>query len=154
MTSQRTRPTPAPLTPPDLLSRLRALLSTVQARDLRSWHSRALTLAQVRALRYIADAGRASLGAISLHLNTLPSSASGIVERLARMGLVRRSQSRPDRRVVEVELTSAGVYALEGSQRDAAPAIERELARIPTDDRLAAARVIDRIRQAVRPTSV
>ncbi len=52
-----------------------------------------------------------AMGPLAKHLNVAPSSASEMVERLERLGLVRRARGEGDARRVEVRLTPAGLAA-------------------------------------------
>jgi len=55
-----------------------------------------------------------TVGALATHLRLRPHSAVGLVDRLARHGLVRRERSADDRREVRVRLTARGERRLAG----------------------------------------
>jgi DNA-binding MarR family transcriptional regulator len=67
-----------------------------------------VTVAQHRLLVLLAAHGPQSVGEIAEHLGVNPSNASRHGDRLQRMGLVARSRSADDGRVVRIELTGAG----------------------------------------------
>ena len=75
---------------------------------LPSWLAQDLTLAQVRTLFLIAHEAPLPMGRIAEILGVSVASASGIVDRLERHGLVRREHRTDDRRVVECVLADVG----------------------------------------------
>jgi DNA-binding MarR family transcriptional regulator len=75
---------------------------------LPGWMEQDLTLAQVRTLFLIAHDAPLSMGRIAEILRVSVASASGIVERLERHGLVVREHRTDDRRVVECVPSDAG----------------------------------------------
>ncbi|MBW6439100.1 MarR family transcriptional regulator [Actinoplanes hulinensis] len=67
-----------------------------------------ITLPQFRALAVLAVRGSRRGSDIAEELQVNPSTATRMLDRLARKGLIRRSRSTTDRRVVKVRLTPAG----------------------------------------------
>jgi len=67
-----------------------------------------VTVAQHRLLVLLAAHGPQSVGEIAEHLGVNPSNASRHGDRLQRLGLVHRSRSPEDGRVVQIALTKAG----------------------------------------------
>lgn len=67
-----------------------------------------ITLTQFRVLVVLAMRGPLTLVALSEALDVSPSTGSRLCERLARKKLVRRQQSRKDRREVRLSLTDLG----------------------------------------------
>jgi DNA-binding MarR family transcriptional regulator len=67
-----------------------------------------VTLPQFRALMVLATRGPQRPADISAELNVVPSTGSRMVERLVRKGLLRRTRTPADRRVVRLRLTPAG----------------------------------------------
>lgn len=77
-----------------------------------------ITPQQHQALLAIRAAGGEMLvGALAEHLLLKPHSVSEHVDRLAKLGLVRRGEGREDRRQVPVELTSEGKALLASLSR-------------------------------------
>jgi DNA-binding MarR family transcriptional regulator len=76
--------------------------------DLPGWLAQDLTLAQVRTLFLIGHEAPLSMGRIAEILGVSVASASGIVERLERHGLVVRQHRTDDRRIVDCVLTDVG----------------------------------------------
>jgi len=73
-----------------------------------NWLAQDLTLAQVRTLFLIAHEAPLPMGRIAEILGVSVASASGIVDRLERHGLVMRRHRTDDRRIVDCVLTEAG----------------------------------------------
>jgi DNA-binding MarR family transcriptional regulator len=69
------------------------------------------TIAQMRALRAVADRGSCTMGELARALGVSLSSATGLVDRLVERRLVERATNPRDRRVVRVELAAAGKRA-------------------------------------------
>jgi len=72
------------------------------------WLAQDLTLAQVRTLFLIARRAPVPMGRIAEILGVSLASASGIVDRLERHGLVEREHRTDDRRIVDCVLTDVG----------------------------------------------
>ena len=64
------------------------------------------TIAQYRALTLLEHFGKMTVNDIKKHLNIAQSSASGLVERLEQLGLVKRNPGEKDKRVTELTLTA------------------------------------------------
>jgi DNA-binding MarR family transcriptional regulator len=75
---------------------------------LPAWLAQELTLAQVRTLFLIAHAAPLPMGRIAEILGVSVASASGIIDRLERHGLVAREHRTDDRRVVECVPSDVG----------------------------------------------
>jgi len=67
-----------------------------------------LSSAQRLVLQHLSESGSLSLGELAARTLTDPSSASAVVARLVRGGLVARKRSDEDERRVELRLTTAG----------------------------------------------
>lgn len=63
---------------------------------------------QLSTLRHLYDTGPQTMGAVSTYLYIGESSTTELVSKLEAAGLVERTRSRSDNRVVEVALTEAG----------------------------------------------
>ena len=64
------------------------------------------TIAQYRALTLLEHFGKMTVNDIKKHLNIAQSSASGLVERLEQLDLVKRNPGEKDKRVTELTLTA------------------------------------------------
>lgn len=75
---------------------------------LPEWLGQDLTLAQIRTLFVIAHEAPLPMGRLAEILGVSVASASGVVERLERHGLVVRQHRTDDRRIVDCILADAG----------------------------------------------
>ncbi len=79
---------------------------------LEVWEELGLTMSQLRVL-YMLQAGPGTpAGAVAAQLKVRPSTATGIVDRLVRDGLVRRARDDMDRRRVRIWLTDRGLRVI------------------------------------------
>ena len=100
----------------DLL--LHRFLSGFFAIPARQPASGAITFAQMRVLWTLANNGRhATPGEVAERLGITSSTATGLVERLADGGYIRRSHSEHDRRQVLLQLLPKGRRRMEGFRR-------------------------------------
>ena len=100
----------------DLL--LHRFLSGFFAVPARQPASGAITFAQMRVLWTLANNGRhATPGEIADRLGITSSTTTGLVERLADGGYIRRSHSETDRRQVLLQLLPKGRRMMEGFRR-------------------------------------
>jgi DNA-binding MarR family transcriptional regulator len=68
-----------------------------------------VTVPQAIALRLLAEAGgRETLGELGRNCDMLPSTLTGVVDRLEQQELVRRERDATDRRLVWIQLTDRG----------------------------------------------
>lgn len=79
---------------------------------LEVWEELGLTMSQLRVL-YMLQAGPGTpAGAVAAQLKVRPSTATGIIDRLVRDGLVRRKRDDIDRRRVRIWLTERGLKVI------------------------------------------
>jgi len=103
----------------------------VAARSLAALEDDDITLSQFRALLLV-DEGRASApGDLAELLEVHPSNATRLVDRMVAKGLVERSASTDDRRVVSLEATVAGRRIVADVLDRRRRAIEEVLADLP-----------------------
>ena len=76
------------------------------------WADRDLTMPQARTLFHLSEGPR-RMREVAAFLRTGMPSATSMIDRLVKKGLVRRVEDTTDRRVVACELTGEGVEALE-----------------------------------------
>ena len=84
---------------------------------LRAWEERDLTLPQLRILFNLRGTPGTTTNVLARRLGLTTPSVSGLVDKLARAGLVERGQRAGDRRVIPLTLTTEGA-ALVGELRD------------------------------------
>ncbi len=75
---------------------------------LSSWEDAGLTMSQLRVLWFLNHAPGMTAGKLAENLGVRPSTVTGIVDRLVRQHLVKRSSDPLDRRVVRNCLTADG----------------------------------------------
>jgi DNA-binding MarR family transcriptional regulator len=108
----RRRPTPrVPVTSDSahIVQGLRRIVKAIQtySQDVRSAYG--LTGPQLWALKTLLREGKMTVGRLAAALAVHQSSVSILLDRLEKRGFVRRIRRRPDRRVVQVELTGPGL---------------------------------------------
>jgi DNA-binding MarR family transcriptional regulator len=76
-----------------------------------SWAEIGLTTGQLRVLFLVRETPGVTAGELATRLQVTPPTISGIVDRLVRIGLIRREDDDSDRRLVRNHLTDAGEAA-------------------------------------------
>ena len=100
----------------------------------REMQSEGLSGRHVSALRYLAEAGPLTVGALGHYLLISDSSASELVDRLEAAGTVRRERSEADSRVVLVSLTPQGRKAAHDAPLGGIPLLRERLKALPAED--------------------
>ena len=77
----------------------------------RAWAELGLTTAQLRVLFLVREAPGVTAGELAQRLAVTPPTISGIVDRLVKLGLIRREDDDSDRRLVRNLLTDPGEAA-------------------------------------------
>jgi len=67
-----------------------------------------LTIGQLETLRYVAEKKQVFMKELANSFNITPPSATAMIDHLAKLGLITRSQDKKDRRNVYLTLTSKG----------------------------------------------
>lgn len=86
----------------------RDAMSVMEPLRMAVWEERQLTVTQLRLTYLIRERDSPSLGELADVLRISGATMSGLIDRLAKRGLVERMQDPTDRRVVRVRLTSEG----------------------------------------------
>jgi len=102
-----------------------------------------LTYNQYKTLLTVSDLGPCSLADLTGRLGVASSSASEMVERLARAGLVRRDPAGTDRRAVAIRLTPGGERLLGRIREGIVENYRKILERLSPRDRARLARAIE-----------
>ncbi|HET7029579.1 MAG TPA: MarR family transcriptional regulator [Candidatus Limnocylindrales bacterium] len=111
MDSSRHGPSAAPAETAEQLFSAVSGLSRRLRREMRQ-NAGDLTVPQFRALRYVERHPGTGLSPLAIHLGMSRSSASALVDRLERAGLVRRSVDPDERRRIRIELEPSGTAAV------------------------------------------
>lgn len=99
------------------------------SREIRRDHG--LTAPQLWALATLQQDGPTTTGDLAQALHVHQSSASVLLQRMERRGLVRRTRARPDRRRVRVELTERGAALVREAPPPAQGRLMHGLAGLP-----------------------
>jgi len=99
-----------------VMDRMRDLYQEFARQHEDAWIHSDLSMAQVKAFFVIAKDGEPSVGLVAKELNIGLSSASQVVERLVKAGLVERRPHPHDRRVMQCVLSRKGQKLREQSE--------------------------------------
>ncbi len=122
--------------------RAAALVEPLQ-REIAARHG--IALGDLHALRVLELTGAVAVSHLGAELGLRRSSATNLVDRLERAGLVERSTDRQDRRVTLVSLSKAGLEALESFDMVRQSDLVRRLLSLDERERAAFADLLDRI---------
>jgi MarR family transcriptional regulator, organic hydroperoxide resistance regulator len=92
----------------EIVDDLRRIFQAVHSYTRRAKKESGLTGPQLWAIKMIADAGSIRVSDLSKKMYLHPATVIGILDRLIRLGLIKKTRSRTDRRVVYVSLTKTG----------------------------------------------
>jgi len=106
------------------------------------WRKLDVPLAQLKSLFIINFKGNINVRNLALDLGVTPGNVTSIVDRLVAQGLVRRSESPEDRRVVLLELTDEGRRTITSIHETGIGHLRRALERMDSADIAALARGI------------
>jgi len=91
-----------------VLRSLRRIIQAVDVHSRRIVRDYGVTGPQLACLRQVAQSGPVSAGKLARAVSLRPATLSGILDRLAAQGWIRRDRAAGDRRLVVVSLTSLG----------------------------------------------
>jgi DNA-binding MarR family transcriptional regulator len=91
-----------------IIDNLRRVFQAINEYSRTAERSTGLTGPQLWALKLLAASAPLRVSGLARRMYLRPPTVVGILDRLEAKGLVRRSPSREDRRVVEIELTEQG----------------------------------------------
>jgi DNA-binding MarR family transcriptional regulator len=122
----------------DLLADVLDELNQISYRDvqgsLKRWHEGALSLVHLNLLMLLRAKGTLTMTHLAELLDVSVASATGIVDRLEKKGVIERRRSEEDRRVVEVRVTERGDAIFSAMQAERQDRLNRLLAEISDDD--------------------
>lgn len=102
----------------DLLRHVRLSYWKILNRLDKTLERSSLTARQFLLLNALGESGSMNARKLGEVLSVTPADVTGLTARLERKGLVRRTRSEADRRLVILELTDSGAAALEAARRD------------------------------------
>lgn len=88
-------------------------LATLDPIRLRVWADLGLTITQLRTLSVIRRNPGITVGELAAYFQVTPSSITGLVDRLATQGYIRREEDASDRRLVRHTITDYAVACLD-----------------------------------------
>lgn len=92
----------------EAIDRLDAIFTRIGRMSRRRLPDESLTFGQFAVLRMLFQQGPMAMGSIAENLGISLAGATGIIDRLVNQGVVERTRSREDRRVVWVDLSADG----------------------------------------------
>jgi DNA-binding MarR family transcriptional regulator len=110
-------------------------IGIIDSLRIKGWSEDGLTIPQMRLLWALRDEDGLPVGTLAEHLAVNPSTITGHVDRLVRMGLVRREEDPQDRRIVRNYLTEQGATTV-GTLRRIAGAYVINILKHLADDEL------------------
>lgn len=114
-----------------------------------------VTLPQFDVLAELDRAGKAqTMSELSRQLMVSNGNVTGVVDRLERSGLVRRTASQTDRRVLYIELTEVGRQAFAGMARMHEEWVDAMLAELVDGELLELTELLNRAKQSVKSPSL
>lgn len=99
----------------EIVDNLRRVFQVVHGQSKRAERETGLTSPQLWTIKVIAEAGSIRVSDLARRIYLHPATTVGILDRLEKKGLVSRTRSQEDRRVVHVGLTAAGLAIVEKS---------------------------------------
>jgi len=117
----------------ETLQKFRIIIGAVRQHSQALEAACGISGAQVWVLASIADAPDITVSQLSQALSVHVSTASNLLDKLARAGLVERIRSEEDRRVVRLRLTEAGSDILARAPRPLTGLIVDALEKMPSD---------------------
>jgi DNA-binding MarR family transcriptional regulator len=105
--------------------------------------------AQLHALLWVGHDGPLTMGALARRVAVTEKTATGIVDRLERDGLLERARDGADRRVIHVRLTARGGAASRRIEKVVHGSLVRVLTALDAVDRKALLRILDALVESV-----
>jgi len=141
--------------PAELEHNAELVMETVSAvtrairREMRKHLPLEMSMQQFRTLGVVQRHPSASLSVVAGHLGVTTAPASKLVDALVKRGLVTRTDSPQDRRMVVLEVTDVGRRALRVARRAALGRLAELLGSLDESDRSAVVRAMEVLREAL-----
>jgi DNA-binding MarR family transcriptional regulator len=100
------------------------------------------------------DSGLATVGQVQAFIHKSPSTTSALIAELEEKGLVSRTRSQEDNRVVIVELTPAGREMAENTPLGGLPLLRRQLGSLPVERLVEMESVLNEIMKLMEVTGI
>lgn len=118
----------------EIMDNIRRVFQVVNEQSKRVERETGLTGPQVWGIKVIAEQGTIRVSDLAKKMYLHPTTVVGIIDRLEKRGLVSRSRSQDDRRVVDVALTDEGRTLVKTSPEAASNKITRGLESLSTSE--------------------
>jgi DNA-binding MarR family transcriptional regulator len=118
----------------EIMDNIRRVFQVVNEQSKRVERETGLTGPQVWGIKVIAEHGNIRVSDLAKKMYLHPTTVVGILDRLEKRGLVSRSRSKEDRRVVDVSLTCEGRNLVADSPEAASNKLTRGLEALSVDD--------------------
>lgn len=115
----------------EVMSQLKKL---IQNQTHESHEEKASTIMQYSALKFLKNSKNSTVGDIAAKLKLSKSSATQLIERLAKAELVHRVHDANDLRVIHLILTPAGEHTIAEMKKKFISKISKVLSKIPDED--------------------
>jgi DNA-binding MarR family transcriptional regulator len=112
----------------------RELAKTMRRHAFKHWMTLSMSTSQMKSLMCIIESEKLSSKKLADMLDVTPANVTGVIDKLIEQGLVSRSESPEDRRVVFLEATLAGKKLIENLEQHATENSARMLAGMSEDD--------------------
>lgn len=113
-----------------------------------------VTLPQLWILEHLRDQASCTMCELAARLHLQGSTATGLVDRLARYGLVQRRRSQVDRRVVHVGLTLKGRRGMEALRHHKQTTLMRWFSRLTQVERMSFLATVEKLVEGLSNESV
>jgi DNA-binding MarR family transcriptional regulator len=117
----------------EILDTVPLMMRVVRA-EMRRHSGKSISVPQFRTLAYVHRRPGVSLAGVAEHLGVTPPTASTIIDRLVRAGLLARAADRRERRRVTLALTPSGARLFARLRGFARQRVRARLAGMPVDD--------------------
>lgn len=131
----------------DAFAELHAAQRRLRGRD--AHHHDGLSYAQLRVLSALDEDGGSPAGRLAERAGVTPATVTGMLDILVEQGIVTRSRSEHDRRVVIARLTDEGRRMRDGRRAEVRRVFEEALATLDPPDLAAAPRVLRLLAEAM-----
>ena len=105
----------------------------VDALRVQMWKQLEITVTQLRVLFILRESRGAPAGFLADRLRVTPPTVTGLVDRLVRMGFVRREEDPEDRRLVRNYLTDRGLRVVGEVEREGRAFLTRVMDRLSSE---------------------
>jgi DNA-binding MarR family transcriptional regulator len=126
-------------------------LSVAMLRGAEHWARLEVTMPQLKVLMLLGCHGSSTVTHLAAQMKVSPPNVTGILDRLAQHGWIRREPDIHDRRVVRVFLTPEGISLLDGLQGASAARTRAQLAEMAPADQAALGQGLRALLDAMPP---